>query len=80
MLLFSLLALTADAARVIQIRTLMMALGTATPAEMRLMVVEKAEAMEKASGIMLRSGDLALVVDNYRKIVASNVARLSANG
>jgi hypothetical protein len=79
MFLFSLLALTADAARVIEIRTRMMALGRATPAEMRLMFVEKAEALETACGIMLRSGDVALVVDNYRRIVASNVVRLSAN-
>ena len=56
-----------------------MALGEATPDEMLLMVTETIKALEHASGVMMRGGDLALVVDNYRKIVAANVARLSGN-
>jgi hypothetical protein len=55
----------------------MMALGEATPDEMLLMVTETIK--EHASGTMIRGGDLVLVVDNYRKIVAANVARLSGN-
>jgi len=78
MLIFSFMTLMAEAAGVIEIRLRMMALGKATPDEMLLMVTEKIKALEHASGIMIRGGDLALVVDNYRKIVAANVVRLSA--
>ena len=77
MLIFSFMTLMAEAAGVIEIRLRMMALGKATPDEMLLMVTEKIKALEHASGIMIRGGDLALVVDNYRKIVAANVVRLS---
>ena len=74
MLIFSLMTLMADAARVIEIRLRMMALGTSTPAEMFLMVSEK---MEEAKAIIARSGNPSLVIENYQKIVAANVARLS---
>jgi hypothetical protein len=77
MLIFSFMTLMAEAAGVIEIRLRMMALGKATPDEMLLMVTEKIKALEHASRIMIRGGDLALVVDNYRKIVAANVVRLS---
>jgi len=77
MLIFSFMTLMAEAAGVIEIRLRMMALGKATPDEMLLMVTEKIKALEHANGIMIRGGDLALVVDNYRKIVAANVVRLS---
>ena len=77
MLMVSLMTLMADAARVIEIRLRMMALGTATPEEMYLMITEKLEAMEHAKSIINQGGNLALVVDNYQKIVAANVARLS---
>ena len=77
MLIFSSMTLMAEAAGVIEIRLRMMALGKATPDEMLLMVTEKIKALEHANGIMIRGGDLALVVDNYRKIVAANVVRLS---
>jgi hypothetical protein len=77
MLIFSLMTLMADAARVIEIRLRMMALGTSTPAEMFLMVSEKMNAMEEAKAIIARSGNPSLVIENYQKIVAANVARLS---
>ena len=77
MLIFSFMTLMAEAAGVIEIRLRMMALGKATPDEMLLMVTEKIKALEHASGMLIRGGDLALVVDNYRKIVAANVVRLS---
>ena len=57
MLIFSLMTLMADAARVIEIRLRMMALGTSTPAEMFLMVSEKMNAMEEAKAIIARSGN-----------------------
>ena len=63
MLIFSLMILMADAARVIEIRLRMMALGTSTPAEMFLMVSEKMNAMEEAKAIIARSGNPSLVED-----------------
>ena len=75
--LFPLMTLMADAARVIEMRVRMMALGTSTPDEMFLMVTEKIEAMEQAKKIFIRGGDPSLVIENYQKIVAANVARLS---
>jgi hypothetical protein len=77
LMLFPMLTLMMDAARVIEIRLRMMALGKSTPNEMVLMVTEKINAMEQAKAIMLRGGNPSLVIDNYRKIVAANVARLS---
>ena len=75
--LFPLMTLMADAARVIEMRLRMIALGTSTPDEMFLMVTEKIEAMEQAKKIFIRCGDPSLVIENYQKIVAANVARLS---
>lgn len=77
LMLFPMMTLMMDAARVIEIRLQMMALGTSTPTEMVLMVTEKLNAMEDAKAILMRSGDPSLVIDNYQKIVAANVARLS---
>jgi hypothetical protein len=77
MLIFSFMTLMADAARVIEIRLRMMALGKSTPAEMLLMVSEKLNAMEEAKAIIARGGNPSLVIENYQKIVAANVARLS---
>ena len=78
MLMFSpLMTLMADAARVIEIRIRMMALGQSTPAEMFLMVSEKMNAMEQAKAIIARGGNPSLVIENYQKIVAANVARLT---
>ena len=76
--LFPLMTLMADASRVIEMRLRMMALGKSTPDEMFLMVTEKINAMEQANKIIIRGGDPSLVIENYQKIVAANVARLSA--
>jgi len=76
-MLSPLMTLMADAARVIEIRLRMIALGTSTPDEMFLMVSEKMSAMAEAKSICVRGGDPSLVIENYQKIVAANVARLS---
>jgi hypothetical protein len=44
---------------------------------MLLMVTEKINAMEEAKAIMICGGSPSHVIDNYQKIVAANVARLS---
>ena len=72
-----LMTLMADTVRVIEIRIRMMALGQSTPGEMFLMVSEKMNAMEEAKAIIARGGNPALVIENYQKIVAANVARLT---
>jgi hypothetical protein len=74
---FSLITLMADASRVIELRLRMMALGTATPDEMLLMVTEKIEAMHHAGAIIVGGGNASHVVDNYCKVVAANIKRLS---
>jgi hypothetical protein len=75
---YSAMTLALDAAKVMEMRLRMMALGQSSPAEMFLMVSEKFEAMDEAQKIMVRSGDPSQVVDSYRKIVSANAARLSA--
>ena len=75
--LFPIMTLMLDAASVIEIRLRMMALGKSTPDELVLMVTEKLNALEEAKAIMMRCGSPSLVIDNYQKIVAANVARLS---
>lgn len=79
LMLFPMLALMMDAARVIEIRLRMMALGTSTPSEMVLMITEKLNAMEEAKAIMMRGGNPSHIIDNYQRIVAANVARLSVD-
>ena len=79
LLFFPLMTLLADAARVIEMRLRMMALGQSTPGEMVLMVSEKMNALEEARAIIARGGDPSLVIANYQRIVAANVARLSAS-
>ena len=74
--MFPVMTLMIDAARVIEIRLRMMALGKSTPDEMVLMVTEKLGAMEKATAIMMRGS--SVVIDHYQKIVGANVARLSS--
>jgi hypothetical protein len=74
---FPLITLMADAARVIEIRLKMMAFGQSTPTELFLMVSEKMIAMEEARAIIARGGNPSLVIENYRRIVAANVARLT---
>jgi hypothetical protein len=75
--LFPVMTLMMDAARVIEMRVRMLALGTSTPAELFLMVSEKINAMEEAKAIIARGGNPSHVIENYQKIVAANVARLS---
>ena len=41
------------------------------------MVTEKVDAMEEAKAILMSGGDTSHVIDNYQRIVAANVARLS---
>jgi hypothetical protein len=74
---FEVMTLLIEAARVIDIRVRMMALGQSTPDEMLLMVTEKYNALEDAGAILARGGNPSLVVDNYRRIVSLNLARLS---
>jgi hypothetical protein len=69
--------LALDAAIVMEKRLQMIASGRSTPSEMLLMVSEKLDAMEDAQRIIAGGGNPSHVVDNYRKIVAANVARLS---
>jgi hypothetical protein len=77
LLFFPVMTLMVEAARVIEMRLRMIALGRSTPGEMLLMVTEKIDAMEEAKGIIIRGGHPSLIVDHYRKIVTANVARLS---
>ena len=75
--LFPIITLMTDAARVIEIRLRMMALGKSTTEEMFLMVTEKIQAMEQAKTIIIRGGNPSHVINHYQKIVAANVTRLS---
>ena len=77
LMLFPMMTLMMDAARVIEIRLRMMALGQSTPNEMFLLVSEKMNALEEARAIIARGGNSSLVIQNYQKIVGANVARLS---
>jgi hypothetical protein len=74
---FTVITLMVEAARVIEMRLRLIALGRGTADEMFLMVTEKIKALEEAGVIILRGGNPSLVIDNYQKIVAANVARLS---
>jgi hypothetical protein len=76
--MFSWMTLMVEAARVIELRLQMIALGKGTSDEMFLMVTEKLDAMERAKAIVMDGGGPSLVIDQYRKIVAANVARLSS--
>jgi hypothetical protein len=73
------MTLMADAARVIEIRLRMMAIGKSTTDEVFLMITEKVEAMNQAKSIIISGGDPSHVIENYQKIVAANIARLSAS-
>ena len=77
---FSTMALMAEATRVIELRLRLMALSRSTLDEISLMVTEKLDALEQAKSVIVRGGDPSLIIDNYRKIVAANVARLSSSG
>jgi hypothetical protein len=79
LLWFSAMTLALDVAKVMEMRIRMTALGhQSTPSEMFLMVTEKLEATEDAKTIIIKGGDPEGVIDIYRRIVAANVARLSA--
>jgi hypothetical protein len=75
---FPMMTLMADAARVVEIRLRTIALGKSTTDEVFLMVTEKVEAMNQAKPIIIRGGDPSHVIENYQKIVAANIVRLSA--
>jgi alanine-alpha-ketoisovalerate/valine-pyruvate aminotransferase len=79
LMLFPMMTLMLDAARVIETRLRMMALGESAPNETVLMVMEKLNAMEEAKAIMMSGGNPPHVIDNYQKIVTANVARLSVD-
>lgn len=72
------LRLMIDAMRVIDMRLKLIAAGKGTSEEMYLMVNEKVEALFEAGNIFIRVGNSSHVIDNYCRIVAANVARLSA--
>jgi hypothetical protein len=63
--------LMTDAARVIEMRLRMIALGQSSPNEMFLMFSEKMNAVEEAKAIFVRSGNASLVIENYERIVAA---------
>jgi hypothetical protein len=72
-----LMALVIDAMQVIEMRLRLIAGGKGTPEEMFLMVNEKIDALTQASTILARGGNSGQIIDNYRKIVAANVERLT---
>jgi hypothetical protein len=63
--------------QVIEMRLRLIAGGKGTPEEMFLMVNEKIDALTQASTIVARGGNSGQVIDNYRKIIAANVERLT---
>ncbi|MCK1337703.1 hypothetical protein IVB38_17130 [Bradyrhizobium sp. 38] len=67
-----------DALQVIDMRLRQLAAGNGTSDEMFLMVTEKLDAAAEAGTIFVRSGDCSHVLDQYRKVVAANIERLSA--
>jgi hypothetical protein len=66
------MTLMVEAARVIEMRLQMIALGKGSSDEMFLIVTEKLDAMGQAKKIIVRGGDPSLVVDHYRKIIAAS--------
>ena len=76
---FSTMTLMVEATRVIELRLRLIVLGRSTPDEIFLMVTEKIDAIEQAKSVISRGGNPSLIIDNYRKIVAANVARLSSS-
>ena len=76
--LYPMLTLMTDALNVIDMRVRLIAAGKSTSDEMFLMVNEKIDALEEARAIHMRGGDANQIIENYRKIVAANAARLSA--
>ena len=77
---FSTMTLMVEATRVIELRLRLIVLGRSTPDEIFLMVTEKIDAFEQAKSVIIGGGDTSRIIDNYRKIVAANDARLSGTG
>ncbi|WP_249133915.1 hypothetical protein [Bradyrhizobium japonicum] len=75
---YPVLTLMIDAMQVIDMRLKLIASGKGSSEEMFLMVNEKVDALAEARNILVRGGNSQHVIDNYRKIVAANVVRLSA--
>jgi hypothetical protein len=69
--------LVLEAAKVMEKRVQMLAHGKCTSDELFLMVSEKLDAMEQARVIIVRGGHPKMIIENYRKIIAANTARLS---
>jgi hypothetical protein len=67
-----------DAMQVMEMRLRLIAGGKGTSDEMFLMASEKIDALAQAGTILMRGGDSGQVLENYRKIVAANVKRLSS--
>jgi hypothetical protein len=76
---YPMLTLMIDALTVIDMRFRFIAAGKSTSEEMFLMVNEKVDALDQARTILLRGGDAAQILDNSRRIVAVNAARLSVS-
>jgi hypothetical protein len=74
---YPVLTFTLDALQVIDMRLRLMAVGESTSNEMFLMVNEKIDALAEARTILVRGGNTGQVIENYRKIVAANIERLS---
>jgi hypothetical protein len=67
-----------EAGNVIDVRLRKIALGgTAGADESRLMVKEKLDAAFETASILMSGGDPSHVIDNYRRHVAANAARLA---
>jgi hypothetical protein len=71
------LTLMIDAMQVIEIRLRLIADGHGTSEEMFLMANEKIDALTQAGTILIRGGGSGQILENYRRIVAANVKRLS---
>jgi hypothetical protein len=76
---YSGMLLALDAVKVIERRMQLMAHGKCTWDELTLMFAEKLDAVADAKAILVGGGDPSLVIDNYRRIVAANAARLDDN-
>ena len=69
--------LALEASRVIERRLQLVAQGKCTIDEAFLMVSEKLGAFDHATSVIARGGHPELIIDNYRKIIADNITRLS---
>ncbi len=69
--------LAVEAGHVINERLLKLAAGgEGATSECRLMLTEKIDAVFEASSILASGGGVTEVIDNYRRHVAANAARL----